>query len=215
MIYRLFYFFRVPSLLLGAIAVWALWVNSALLLGALALAPSAPYWQLVLLLGGVWSIIGVAQALQDGVAQALQDRVKSRAINRLLTAISGSGSGAILGFYTLGELKEQQLSKAMEGAGMGAVVLGAVAIWAYGSIARPSFARRWGRAVITLCSCSCVYGLAFGLGSWIFFAVSTGHWTLAGMLLGPAVLSWWITRRSLGRLYGQWRSLGAMGGASK
>lgn len=176
------------SLGLGAIALFAFHAISTLLFAVLGLAPSSPNWPFVLILAGALAIAGAAAGLQTFML--------SPRLHRLMGIASGTASGVILGFFTIGQLSGKQAQWAIGGAIAGGVFLGALAGWADGRAGR----RFWGRAIASI-SIVCAYGAAFGLGSWGIAAVSTGRWGLAillGLLTG---LYLWLTKRSLGWIH--------------
>ena len=188
------------SLGLGVVAHFAFHVVSVFLFAVLGLAPSSPNWNFVWIVGGTLAIAGSALGLQTF-------KLSCR-LHWLAGIASGAASGAILGFYSSGLLSGRQSQWAIWGALAGSVLLGALAGWANGKSSRysaPGAGQRFCRMAIALASAFCTYGVAFGLGAWVFAAMDAQRWglgTLLGLLSG---LYLWITRRSLEWIYRQWR----------
>ena len=163
---------------LGAIALFGGHAISSLVFSVLGIAPSSPNWSLVLTLSSFLAVAGAASGLRSMLPP------------RLASLVSGAASGAVLGFYSLGQLGGQQAQWAIAGAVGGLAIGGAVGLWA----SRKQERRFW-QAAIALTSGLCAYGMAFGLGTWTLAAVSTQHWLLAlglGFLTG---LYLWLTQR--------------------
>ena len=177
---------------LAAIALFACHTVSILLFAVLGLAPSSPKWLFAPILAIALAIAGAGVGLQTF-------RLSPR--RRWLAGIaSGGASGVILGFYSIGQLGGKQMLWAIGGAIAGGVLLGGLAGWADG---RPG-QWFWGLAIASV-SVVCAYGAAFGFGAWALAAVSAQRWGLAilfGLVTG---LYLWLTRRSLGWIYRQWR----------
>ena len=83
------------------------------------LAPSSPNWNLALLLGGMLAIAGAAVGLQTFQL--------SPRLHLLAGMTSGMASGAILGFYSFGQLSGLQMQWAIGGAVAGSLSLGSLA----------------------------------------------------------------------------------------
>ncbi|MEO1592516.1 MAG: hypothetical protein AAFU71_14680 [Cyanobacteria bacterium J06632_22] len=181
-----------------AMALYTFHGISALLFSVLGLAPSSPTWNLVLLLGGMLAVSGIAISLQTfrlplGLRQAAG-------------VLSGASSGAVLGFYTLGQLSGQVALWAFVGAAVGGSLLGSLALWAYGSAQVGAWRRFFGLA-IAVSSSLCTYAMAFGIGTWMFAALSTTRWVLAIPLGLATGLYLWLTQRVLVWVYRQWRKI--------
>lgn len=180
---------------LGAVGVLTFHVVSTLLLAVIGLAPSSARWELLLAFAGVLAIAGAAVSLQSYVSKP--------PYQTWLGIVSGGASGAVLGFFTGGQLGDQQALWAAVGLAIGGTLLAAIAGWAYRErvdTVQPSWAGFWGGA-IALISGLCAYGLAFGLGAWVWMALSVGRVGLAGLLCVPAVFYLWCTRRALTLIY--------------
>ncbi|MEL6136741.1 MAG: hypothetical protein AAFR42_04945 [Cyanobacteria bacterium J06628_6] len=183
---------------LVAVAVYTFHAISTLIFAILGLAPSSPTWNLALLLGGMLAVSGLAISLQTF---KLPLRVR-----QVAGVASGSASGAVLGFYTVGQLSGQQALWAFSGAAAGGAIVGSLALWAYGSKVVGQWRRFCGLA-IAISSSLCTYGFAFGLGTWMFSALSTGRWGLAILFTAATGLYLWLTQRVLAWVYRQWRKV--------
>ena len=179
-------------------AVYTFHAVSSLMFSVLGLAPNSPTWNLALLLGGMLAVSGIAISLQTF-------RLPLR-LRQIAGIVSGASSGAVLGFYTVGQLTGQSAQGAFLGAAAGGAVLGSVALWAYGS-SKVGGWRRLGGLVIALASSLCTYGFAFGLGTWMFAALSTARWGLAVPFTLLTGLYLWLTQRVLVWAYRQWRKM--------
>jgi hypothetical protein len=184
------WFTLLQGLGLVAIASPIFSIISAVLFGILGLAPSSPEWPLASLSGGILALAGAAVGTQT---------LKP---TRLMDMTSGLASGAILGFYYVGQLSEDVLWS-IGGGMIGSLVGGALAGWAY----QPQQGLRQHSVglAIAFVSTFCAYGTAFGLGAWAFMAVNTQHWGLAMVFTLPTALYLWLTQRSLTWIYQQWR----------
>lgn len=171
---------------LGAISFFSFQAISQLVFSVLGLAPSTPKWYLTLILGGFLAVGGAATGLES----------LGYGPQRLMRLVSGAASIAVLGFYSVGKLSDQEPKLAVLGAVLGAVVGSGLGFWA---------GRGFFGVAIALVSSLCGYGAAFGFGVWTLIAVSAQKW---GLALGLALLTGvylWLTRRSLGWTYRQWR----------
>ncbi|MEO0542020.1 MAG: hypothetical protein AAFZ80_14315, partial [Cyanobacteria bacterium P01_A01_bin.105] len=169
---------------------------SSLLFSVVGLAPSSPTWNLALLLGGMLAVSGGGISLQTF-------RLPLR-LRQVAGILSGAASGAVLGFYTLGQLSGQVMQWALVGAASGGALGGCLALWAYGGVKVGAWRRACGLA-IAISSSLCTYGIAFGLGTWMFAAISTARWELAIPLAMATGLYLWLTQRVLTWVYRQWR----------
>ena len=181
-----------------AVAVYTLHASITLLFSVLGLAPSSPTWNLALLLAGMLAISGLAVGLQT-FRLPLQ-------LRQVAGVISGAAAGAVLGFYTAGQLSGKSALWAFVGAAAGGTVLGSVALWAYGRHKVGAWRRFFGLA-IALASSLCTYAMAFGLGAWMFAALGTARWGLAIPLAMATGLYLWLTQRVLVWVYRQWRKM--------
>ncbi|ESA38582.1 hypothetical protein N836_32095 [Leptolyngbya sp. Heron Island J] len=171
-----------------AIALFTFHAISSLVFSALGLAPSSPQWGLTLTLGGFLAIAGAAVGIQS--LQGLP--------RRLTGMVSGAASLAILGFYSFGQLSEQDTVWAIAGAVVGLFVGGSCGFWTAGK-------QRVGGSAIALISSLCAYGAAFGVGSWTLAAINTQRWMLAAGLGVLTALYLWCTQRGLLQAYHQWQ----------
>lgn len=172
--------------LLIAIALFTFHAISSLVFGVLGLAPSSPKWGLALTLSGFLAFSGAATGLH----------AMTPLPPRLTGLISGASSLAILGFYSCGQLSDQDPQWAFIGAIAGGVIGAGLGFWA---VRRKGF---W-QSAIALCGSLCAYGAAFGFGTWVLAAITVGRWDIAigmGLLTG---LYLWFTRRALGWAYRQ------------
>ncbi len=165
-----------------AIALFTFHVVSSLVFSVVDLAPSSPKWELGLLLGGFLAAAGAAVGL------------RSFAPPRLTGLVGGATSVAILLFYSVGQMTNQNPTWAITGAVVGGVLGAGLGFWSGG---RPGF---W-QVAIAIASTLCAYGLAFGLGIWTLAALSTGHWLLSIGLGTLTFLYLWFTQRSLAWLF--------------
>ena len=149
----------------GAIALFTFHVISTLLFAVLGLAPSSPNWSFVPILGGVLAIAGA------GVG-ALSFRL-SRIGSWVSGVVAAAAAGAVLGFFSGGQLTGQKFHWAVTGAVGGSIALGFIGNWAFRS--KPGRIRVFLQVAIALIGCFCAYGVAFGLGVWTLAAVTTGR----------------------------------------
>lgn len=173
---------------LAAIALFTVHAISSLVFSVLGLAPSSPNWGLTLTLGGFLAVAGAAVGLQT--LKILPQR--------LTGLLSGASSGALLCFYSFGQLSGQAVLWAITGAVVGLVAGGGLGYW---SASKPGF---W-RVAIALVSTLCAYGFAFGLGTWTLAAVKVQHWGLVLGLGGLTFIYLWFTQRALEWTYRQWQ----------
>lgn len=184
-------FTLVSALSVVAIALLTFHAVSTLIFAVLGLAPSSPRWGFVPGLGGVLAIAGTAAIAQTFPMPKLGERLAGLA--------SGGASGAILGFFYIGQLINQQAKWAIAGALFCSAVLGLLAAWSSGSEAPTRFQGVINVAMVLMANI-CAYGFAFGSGAWLFAAVSTGHWAIAVPLGLLTALYLWLTRRLFGQL---------------
>ena len=171
---------------LVAIALFSFHAISSLVFAVIGLAPSSAKWSLAPLLGGFLTVAGAAIGLHSF----------KRFPKRLTGSISGASSLAIIGFYSFGQLSDQDPVMAFTGAAVGGVIGAGLGFW---SARRSGF---WPSA-IALCASLCAYGAAFGFSTWVFAAITVGRWEIAiplGILTG---LYLWFTRRALALAYRQ------------
>ncbi len=180
------------SLTLAAIALFACHAVSIMLFGVLGLAPSSPKWIFA-------PILAISLAIA-GAGVGFQTFELSPRFRWLAGIASGTASGVILGFFSIGQLGGKQMVWAIGGAIAGGVLLGGLAGWTEGRVGR----RFWGLAIASV-SVVCAYGAAFGFGAWAMAAVSAERWGLAILLGGMTGVYLWLTRRSLECIYWQWR----------
>lgn len=178
---------------LGALALFTFHVISRLLFAVLGIAPSSPNWLFVPILGGVLAIAGAGV----GVLSFKLPRIGSW-FGGVAAAVA---AGAVLGFFSAGELTGQALQGAAIGAVGGGIVLGLIGGWAFGS--KPGKIRGFFQMAIALMGSFCAYGVAFGLGAWSLAAVTTGRWGLAILLGPPSLTYFWLTKRAIGWIYWQ------------
>ncbi|MBT9313460.1 hypothetical protein [Leptothoe kymatousa] len=178
-------FLRIIGLI--AIAIFAFHAISSLVFSVVDLAPSSPKWSLTLTLAGFLALAGAAVGLQS-----LQV-----APPRLTGLVSGAASLGILLFYSFGQLSDQNAIYAIVGAGVGLVLGGGLGYWSGGR-------RGFWQVAIAIASTLCAYGIAYGLGTWAFAALSTRHWPLSLLLGSLTGLYIWFTRRSLTWIYHRW-----------
>jgi len=183
------------SLGLLTIAAYAFHALSSLLFSVIGLAPSSPAWNLALLLGSILAVSGIAVGLQTFPLHLW--------LRQIAGVISGATSGALLGFYALGQFSGQQATWAFVGAAIGGIGGGSLALWAYGSRKVGAW-RRFGGLAIAISSSLCSYSMAFGLGTWMFAAINTARWGLSMPLALATVLYLWMTQRALVWVYRQW-----------
>ncbi|NEQ53895.1 MAG: hypothetical protein F6K11_27820 [Leptolyngbya sp. SIO3F4] len=172
--------------ILFAIALFTFHAISSLVFGVLGLAPSSPQWSLALALSGFLGVAGAATGLHA---------LKPLPIS-LTGLISGASSVAILGFYSVGQLTNQNPMWAFGGAVGGGLIGAGLGFWA---VRKQGF---W-QSAIALCGGLCAYGAAFGFGTWVLAALKVGRWDIAislGLLTG---LYLWFTRRALRWAYRQ------------
>lgn len=175
---------------LAAIALFTFHAISSLVFSVLDLAPSSPLWGLTLTLAGFLAVAGAAVGLQ-----AL------KILPQWLTGlVSGAASGALLCFYSFGQLSGQEVSWAIAGAVVGLLGGGSLGSWA---------ARRQGFwwVAIALTSTLCAYGFAFGLGTWTLAAITVERWFLAAGLGSVTFLYLWFIQQALGWTHRQWKRL--------
>ncbi|MEM7063529.1 MAG: hypothetical protein AAF572_10245 [Cyanobacteria bacterium P01_B01_bin.77] len=173
-----------------AIALFTFHAVSSLVFSVVDLAPSSPLWGLTLTLAGFLAVAGVAVGLQS-----------LKLLPQWLTGlVSGAASGALLCFYSFGQLTGREVSWAVAGAVVGLLAGGSLGVWA---------ARKQGfwQVAIALTSLLCAYGFAFGLGTWTLAAVTVERWLLAAGLGSVTFLYLWFTQQALGWAYAQWRRL--------
>ncbi len=181
----------VSALSLVAIALLMFHAASTLIFAVLGLAPSSPTWAFVPGLGMTLGLAGAA-----AIAQTFRT---SNLWQRITGLVSGGASGAILGFFYVGQLMDQQARWAIAGGLLSSAVLGLLAAWSSGSEA-PTRLQGVVNAAMVLMANICAYGFAFGSGAWLFAAVSTGHWAIAVPLGLLTALYLWLSRRLFGRL---------------
>lgn len=149
--------------------------------------PGTPNWLKGLILTGILAIASTTVCLQSLTTR--------QPLYRWLGTISSAASGAVLGVFVAGRIGGQQIFWIMAGLGVGCLLFGAIAFWSYSG--QISESRRLVGSAIALINGLCTYTLAFGLGTWLFAALTAESWLLASILGIATLLALFAARRSL------------------